>query len=620
VRFLLGIALLAACSDAVPDPEGAVLAPPTLDAPYADVLVPGSRVVLLGSGFLAPPAGTTRVRLEGAVDGRAVAATLAPDPVEPTRLSLVADGLFRGTAGRFTGTATVVVRPADQPVDLTASTPIELRFAPSIAPVLASLGEPNVAPGALLAAQGDGILSGDEGTTALLLDGTFQPDEGPARPVRDGRLRVVEGESRREGTAYLDSGLFGIRPGSFDGVAWLETTAVDGTVRTSEALDAVRLRQQGPALADIQPRTAGRGQIVTVTGRGILPNDPTRETATLLRAEGTFTPADGGAPVELSGPSALKLLPETWIDDGEARVVLRTRFDPATGELTGLGSRPGTFDGQVVMEIFAGQDRLAAPPVPLHFEVAPMTQAVYLAYQPGFSEGLGLFGLQGAERAVRDRILEVCRRDYAGFRVEFAEVPPEGRAEFVTVEIGGRDPNGRGLLGLDNTPGKDDENLRLDELLGGRNAETEAAGSLPYGGIFLESFLSFSPDSPEPATVASPRFDEVFGPFSPAVDPDGARPFGAGERPSGARAAQLADAVRVLGNLVGSTVTHEVGHTLGLARVPYGVHNLTDIDRELMDSGENRPFCERAELDGCGPATFQGENRAYLERLLGDGP
>ncbi len=615
---------MAACDGAVPDPEGAVLAPPILEAAHTDVLVPGGRLWLVGDGFLAPPAGDVRVRLEGVVDGHAAGVTLIPAEIEATRLGIEVDAalarLFEDAPGRFVGSATVIVRPADQPVDLTASTPLELRFAPFVAPALTSVGEPNVAPGALLVVRGDGLLDEGEGVTTLVLEGTFQPDDGPARDVSGGRLRVRKGASRREGEAFLDHGLFGIHPGSFEGLAWIESVAADGTSRVSEALDPVRLRQQAPAVEAVGPRRAARGQIVTVRGRGMLPNDPARETATLLRAEGTFVPADGGPPVDLGGPRALKLLPETWIDDTEVRVALRTRFDPATGSLTGLGSRAGQFRGTLAVEILAGRDRFAAAPVPFAFEIAPPTQQVYLEYQPGFTEGLALFGLLGAEKAVRDRVLAVCRRDYAGVRVEFNEIPPAGWAEFLTVEIGGRDPNGRALLGLDNTPEKDDGNLRLDELLGGRNAETEAAGALPFGGIFLDSFLSLSPDAAEPAVIASPRFDDIFGAFSPALAPEAAAPFGPGERATGPRQARVAEAARVLGNLVGSTITHEVGHALGLARGVDGVHNSGDLEREIMDRGEDRPFCERAELDGCGPATFQGENRAYLQSILGDGP
>ena len=49
------------------------------------------------------------------------------------------------------------------------------------------------------------------------------------------------------------------------------------------------------------------------------------------------------------------------------------------------------------------------------------------------------------------------------------------------------DPNGLGLFGYDNTPGKDDGNTRLYDKLGGLNAQTQQDGYPGYGGVFLES-------------------------------------------------------------------------------------------------------------------------------------
>jgi hypothetical protein len=76
-------------------------------------------------------------------------------------------------------------------------------------------------------------------------------------------------------------------------------------------------------------------------------------------------------------------------------------------------------------------------------------------------------------------------------------------------------------------------------------------------------------------------------------------------------------AIFVLGNLVGSTVAHEVGHSLGLAN-PYqdGFHNAGDALNRLMDAGEARPFAERAQLMGQGPAAFCDAEYAYLRRIL----
>ncbi|HSR95982.1 MAG TPA: hypothetical protein VLM79_02875 [Kofleriaceae bacterium] len=126
---------------------------------------------------------------------------------------------------------------------------------------------------------------------------------------------------------------------------------------------------------------------------------------------------------------------------------------------------------------------------------------------------------------------------------------------------------------------------------------------------------------------ADPAFDQIFDPFRPdrggepvrSVDlADGPPPLveGAG-CPAEGRAQQIRCAIFVLGNLVGGTVAHEVGHSLGLAN-PYqdGFHDPGDAPNRLMDAGEARSFLERAQLMGQGPAVFCDDEYAYLRRIL----
>ena len=62
---------------------------------------------------------------------------------------------------------------------------------------------------------------------------------------------------------------------------------------------------------------------------------------------------------------------------------------------------------------------------------------------------------------------------------------------------------------------------------------------------------------------------------------------------------------------------HEIGHSLGLAN-PYaeGFHNAGDGENRLMDSGGDRPFFERAELEGQGPGVFCDDEYQYLREVL----
>ena len=202
------------------------------------------------------------------------------------------------------------------------------------------------------------------------------------------------------------------------------------------------------------------------------------------------------------------------------------------------------------------------------------------------------------------------------------------------VEIAGPDPNGLGLLGYDNTPGKDRDNVRLDDRIGGVNAQTLESGLPGFGGVFMESLFSFSFHPPTgtvgSADVATESFDQIFDPLRPdrggqavtsADFAGGAVPVlsSGATCPASARPDRIACAVFVLGSVVGSTVSHEVGHSLGLAE-PLGsleeFHNKGDLEGRLMDAGSARSFEERAELMGQGPSRFCVESYEYLRGIL----
>ena len=91
----------------------------------------------------------------------------------------------------------------------------------------------------------------------------------------------------------------------------------------------------------------------------------------------------------------------------------------------------------------------------------------------------------------------------------------------------------------------------------------------------------------------------------------------AAECPSADRREALGCAIWVLGNLIGTTLSHEIGHSLGLANPDGGgFHYPTDAPNRLMDLGSYRPFAERAELRGAGPARFCVEAYEYLRAIL----
>jgi len=256
---------------------------------------------------------------------------------------------------------------------------------------------------------------------------------------------------------------------------------------------------------------------------------------------------------------------------------------------------------------------------------------VYVRFLPSYVDSLRLYGLAAADAEIRKRILAVTKRDYAGVNIEFRDQPPTDFALYSQVDVEGPDPNALGLLGYDNTPGKDVGNQRLFDRIGGVNATTQSDGFPGYGGIFAENFMGFSAHPSSRVMrleTDATHFDAIFD----AVRPDTGVPVTASDLRSGVsvlpdggvcldkqrdRDLEVSCAVFVLGSLIGTTLTHEVGHSLGLAD-PTGeaFHDPGDGPNRLMDTGGARPFEERAELMGLGPAVFCDAEYLYLKTVL----
>jgi len=575
-------------------------------------LLLGTRFVIRGGGFVADDLGSQDVVFRG-LSGDPLA--VPAEYVDDTALAVTVDGTLRdrfALDGDFAPvTIEVVRRPRYGDDEVRASIVERLRAVSRLTPTAASLSPAAVWPGALLRVSGAGFLQLSEGTSLVVFDGEFTTTDPPLQRPIAGLAVPGRHVSREQLEVSLTPDLFGIRPGRFVGTLRVVNQVPQQQDVPSNAVGGVTL-EYGPAVIDaVAPTNVRRGQRVVVSGRGLVPTDSALEATTLILLDGTFTPRSG-PPLDLTGSAAMALFPDGFRGGTTMEYVLRVALDP-DGQPQGLGLVPGVFQGSAVPLLLYGQDRVRGTGMGLTLTVEPQLQVVHVEFLPSFDDALEKFGLAAVGDRVRARILEVCARDYEGVSIRFQEAAPTDFAEYGVVEILGDDPNQAGLFGLDNTAGKDVGNLRFNDVIGGVNAETGQAGFYPFGGVFVSSFLQFSPSLGTDVTLADPRFDDVFRPFVPAL---GGTPATAAERDGGPRAAQLDEAVRVLGNLVGSTVTHEVGHSLGLAAVEGNFHDIGDEPNSLMDAGAARPFRERAELDGQGPAVFAPHNRAYLEGIL----
>ena len=377
--------------------------------------------------------------------------------------------------------------------------------------------------------EGDGFLEVAEGTVLARFDGTFTPDGGSAASVNVA-LPVLPAEdgNRQRGVVVLTTAIGGSQPGTFDGTISLESTvAYTGTITTS-GTQSTTLFFQPPVIFEVTPQDITLEQLVRVRGAGFLGGDE----VTILRASGTLTPEGGSGvpvgPAELilgfrSGAELVGPISSTVIDD------------TLVSELFGI--REGRFEGTVIPITISSGTEVMGDPAPITLVLNGVKQVIWVRFLPGFYDSLARFGLSAATGTLEPMVESRIEAIYADWNVDVRLEEPDDYSPqgYSVVEIGGPDPNGRGLFGYDNTPGKDVGNVRLFDAIGGANAETQMDGFPGYGGVFVESFFGFSehppddlsgPGGPDP----DPLFDEIFDPVRRSRRPRSPRSAAKGDR------------------------------------------------------------------------------------------
>ncbi len=601
-----------------------------------DVVIPGTKLVVKGASFVDTQWGSATLRLRGVAGGNNIDVSWPATFVDFSTLNVAVDGSKIDEVGgdvQFDGTATVAVLATSDgntyesdPLDVTLS------FAEILSPSVTSVDNNGVIfVNEKIAVTGSGfLLGGDEGTTIARIAGCFTLDTGGGcTPITAQEIPLVPNDPvRRDAATFAFSPrVAGIKPGTFTGMVTIvnqQTAKPPQTAPTSNVTyNMVSPQVFTVCVGDPCNSTnvaASLGQYVFVQGGGFIGGEALATTELELR--GTFN-RTGMSPA----PVQMTLIPD-FVEGSLVRYVLNT--DDALGTALDLRRDTGRFTGTMTPIIQYGNDRVSGTQKSLTFEIAPVKQVAYLDFRPSYVEGLRDFGMRAVDNKLRARIVEVCKAAYKGVNIEFRLSPPTDFALYMHVEITGVDPNNMGLFGYDNSPGKDNGNERLYDRLGGVNALTQQDGYPGFGGVFLRSLMGFS-KHPGNFTKSVPGadvvFDQIFDPFRPdqggepirAADLSGVvEMLTSGENcPASERADRVACAIFVLGNLIGGTLSHEIGHSLGLAN-PYaeGFHNAGDGVNRLMDSGGDRPFFERAELAGQGPGVFCDDEYAYLREVL----
>jgi len=612
---VLGV-LVIGCADATaPDPGLEQL---DLSKVAPDIVIPGTSLAIEGASFVDAMWGSTVLHLVGSAGGSAIDVKWDATFVDFNHMTVAITGGSIDEIGgevEFDGTATIeVVSTQDGQTYKTSPLQLSLEFKETLEPGVTGLVDGVHFINDEIQVDGSGfLLGGDEGTTIARVT----PSGGGA-PVDIPLLPRVP-YSRTQAAFVFSPKIRGIEPGDVD--AQITIINQQANKPSSEAAPVTgTFNIVSAQIFTATPNAVSLGQYVMVEGGGFVGGEPTAFTE--LELSGTFNKT-GSNPA----PILLTLIPE-FVAGKLVRYVLNT--EDALGRALDLRSETGLFTGTITPIVSYGAETVRGQSTNAEFAIAPVKQVVYLNFLTSYTEQLRDFGMRAVDSRIRARILEVNQLAYAGVNVEFRTEPVTDFALFSNIDLTGVDPNGMGLFGYDNSPGKDNNNVRLYDRLGGVNALTQQDGYAGYGGVFIRSLMGFSKHpiaGIQSIEGADSTFDRIFDPFRPDVgggaitSADLAGGFvpleNAAGCPAGDRATQTRCAVFVLGSLIGGTLAHEIGHSLGLANPnAEGFHNAGDQANRLMDSGGDRPFTERAELNGLGPGVFCDEEYAYLRQIL----
>ncbi len=637
-RVLLRLALLAlgltCCGPAGSAPydpalEGLIL----LEANPA-AMIPGSTLVLAGRSFVGAPWGSPALAMKGTFDNGSE--TYHVDFRSPARfidsqtleVSIDADflDLIGSNSGTFLGSLRIEIdSTVDSKRHQTAPLQAELSFHEQLTPSLVGLDDsgPIFVNDQVVVSARNLLLGGDEGRSLALVRGCFVlANVGMCVPIDDQEIEITPDTAfdRSSGQFVFAPEIAGIEAGHFEGEVQIVNRNGSGQLRESETR-AVSYELSETTVFSLGPSPVSLGQYLYVDGAGFVPNGPV--SSTLLEMRGSFTPS-GQAPVDID----LVLVPE-FVNGRTLRYVMNE--DDALGQQIDLRRTSGQFTGSIATQVSFESQSVFGEQHAFELGLDFVKQVVYLDFTPQYLGALRAFGLRAVDSAIRERVSQSVGRDYRTINIDIRLEEPSDFSLYSTVEIGGMDPNGLGLLGYDNTPGKDVGNERLHDYIGGVNATTQQENGFPgYGGIFIESLFVFS-EHPEglavSAGVADPLFDDIFDSFRPDRGGEPVRaadlmggivlPTSGQACPAAERQAQIGCAARTLANLISSTISHEVGHSLGLANpAGGGFHYDSDAANRLMDSGPFRPFDERAELRDAGPGQLCDQAYEYLRQIL----
>ena len=598
-----------------------------------ETIVDGSVLVLKGGPFYPKERGQTKVYFTGNYDDKKLEFDLDATFEQYDQLTVkwsnktVFSGAKVADSGALSGEWFVETTDDEGIVHRSKPVSKSLRLEKVLTPAIDSIESNVLFVNDLITINGKNfLLGGNEGVTTVHFDGCFKAvDSAECKPVDPVSINAFGEISAERSLLYVpfSPDIAGIFEGDFTGNITVENkqTNQDSTKSKTVPFTASIV---APALFSLSPNEASLGQFVDINGAGFVgPTDKDSSATTTVLLDGTFLAS--GAQEAL--PVQFELVSE-YSQGTKLRYVLNEEDE--LGKLADLRTVTGAFSGTATPTITYNGFSVVGSSANVEFRVAPLKQVVVVRFLSSYVESLRHLGVRAADSLIRQRVLDGLKRDYAGINIEFRTEEPTDFALFSTLEISGPDPNGAGLLGYDNTPGKDKNNIRLYDRIGGVNAQTQLDGYPGFGGVFVESLFAYSKhpgEFAESIEQSDAAFDLLFDPFRPdqngspvsAEDLVDFKALKSGNScpAKDSRKALVQCVVWVMGSLISSTASHELAHSLGLAD-PNGedFHNPGDKPNRLMDSGQARSFRERAEISSEGPGVFCSDDYAYLRSIL----
>lgn len=609
-----------------------------IDSIHPGLITQGTSIVLKGDGFVGPELGTSRLVLEvrDQVDPNSPYVRLTELLTRDSRQQMTTvlsnvnfERLCPFSAVNLSARLSIeTVSTTSNQLYQSPETQLNLQCQREITPVLERVPFGAVSLNDAIIVEASGILISErEGVTTAVVSGCIKTQgvsgvcDGSTPMIVDEQLDVIVTDRtlRRNPAVIISPRLIGLDPGFFEGTIRLRNTLGSGIVLESGS-QPFTFQVLGSSLNSINVNGTSLGGYLDFSGSGFIGLDPLALTTMLI--EGQFE-NDNGTIQEIRTEIVTQFSSPNLI-----RYVLNE--EDTLGQLLKLRKHQGVVVANFTPILSYGSRERQLPSLNTAFEVRALRQVVHANFLPGFDDALERFGLIEAAPHVKNIIVERASEIFSGIGLEVRQDVPTDFALYSQVDLTGFDPNGIGLMGYDNTPGKDVGNERLHDRIGGVHALTQEDGYPGYGGIFLESFFGFSQTPPagiESHPGASPLFDKIFNPIRSEtgqpvsrleadafvlLPPSQICLSAALDRPT-----QVNCAIAVLGHLIGATMAHEIAHSLGLAD-PEGslFHNPQSAPHHLMDSGGERPFEERAMLTNPIGEYFCQENYTYLRDIL----